>query len=165
MNRVNKIKAFRERENNKKLAEIEQKEREHNELLQQIQKLTPRIEELIDVARACLENNIEINKYRKTHLSKYDHYEEGTFVTNGISHRVGFVLERMQGKPLITHMGIQNGGYNGKLDFFTNGIETYSVHEDSHEEGIPQNSDMKKFLKTFDYFESAFYKYVDDIIE
>ena len=126
------------------------------------QKLLILNDELIDVANACVENNINIDTYHKALIRNDDEWEKGTFVTNSISHKIGFVT---QGKQKITYMGINAGGACGRWDFRTNGDCVVATDEDnSHITTKPSLSQCKEFLNEFDEFETAFYNYVDKII-
>ena len=162
MNRLDKIKMYKEDKDKKALDKVVEENKVYYDLMGKITELYSRIDELIETANACIENGIEIDKYRKNHSSYDDKYTCGTFVSNGITHRVGFIQNGY--RTTITHMGIVNGGACGSLDFYTDGINICSVHEDTKMVKKARIEDMKKFLKGFDEFEKAFYEYVDRIV-
>lgn len=170
MSRIDKIKMYKESEDKKALNNVVEETKEYHTLMGKIVELQPRIAELIETVNACIKNGIEINKYRNSHCySGYDNYKQGTFVSNAISHKIGFIQGNgvsfgYNPKTPITVMGIVNGGACGKLDFHTNGINAYSVHEDTKEMSKARIKDIKKFLDNFDEFEKAFYEYVDSIV-
>ena len=153
-NRVDAIKAFKERQD-AEAAQKESKEKAKTEVLkQEIRKLYPRITEMISVAKACVENGIPL----KGHLDLYD---RGTFIANGCSHRLGFIIS---GYNSISKMGIIAGGAYGQWDFHTDGVIVTSVnHNHSLRTAEPKIEHMEKFLKDFDEFEHHFYYYVDEV--
>ena len=163
MSRIDNIVKFAQKREDEKIAKEQALKQELDGCKTEIAKLKPRIDELISVANACIENGIDIDSYRYSHSSSYDTWEKGTFVTNSISHRVGFVNPR-QNK--ITQMGINAGGACGKWDFRTNGENTFSANEDdSTRTTEPLLHHCKEFLEKFDEFETEFYNYVDKITQ
>ena len=65
----------------------------------------------------------------------------------------------------IEYLGIDEGGWNGVWDFYTNGTETFLKHE---KDGTVKEVELKylnDFLKEFDVFEEAFYKWIDSLAE
>ena len=162
MNRIDKIRDYKNRMEEKQQEECARKLEMNEFLIEAIKKLEPRIDELLITAHACMENGIEINKYGKSWHHMYDEWERGTFVSNGISHKVGFILDKKIEK--IIAMGIINGGAYGYLDFYTDGHVIFSYDSDKNKREEPREYDMKRFLKEFDAFEKAFYEYVDKTI-
>jgi hypothetical protein len=168
MGRIDDIRNYKnkciEEKNNKEIEENNQRKK----YAEQILALRPRIEELISVANACLENGIEINKSHKDHSQYYDSWECGTFCTNSISHKIGFVWQYKDNKFInkIESMGINGGGANGEHYLRTDGnfviskvgTDYYSKCEELY---VRQ---LQRFVETFDDFEAAFYMYVDKII-
>ena len=167
--RIDSIKAYKVQVEQEKIEAHNRELAEREELIIKIKELQPRIVELIETANACIENDIEINKYHKSGCySSDDSWERGTFVTNGISHNVGFVETFKEynhsTKHSITEIGIEAGGACGALDFRTDGVNVYSIHERTKEKSEPLNKHMKDFLRVFDKFEEAFYSYVDRVV-
>lgn len=162
--RLDKINAYKGNEEFLK-ATAEQKVQDETEVLvAKIRALKPRIYELLDTANACMQNGIEINKYGGSFYRDYDSYEKGTFVTNSISHRLGFVNPR-KGEG-ICFLGINAGGACGSWDFRTDGVDVFSADERNRSiTSAPLIKHMKHFLNDFDKFESAFYSYVDKVVE
>lgn len=166
--RLDKINGYSENTHTLKLADDVRRMFKEDALIAQIRKLRPRIDELLDTANACLENGIEVDAYGKKFSRYLDTYDNGTFVTNSISHKVGFAQARgNQYNPIkqFTMLGINNGGACGCYHFRTDGTRVVSVHEDTKQETSPRIQDMERFLQEFDAFESAFYAYVDKIVE
>lgn len=86
---------------------------------------------------------------------------DSCFEADGVNHDLGFITKNSQ----IRYLGIKNGGFNGPWDLYTDGTEIVSVsnREYDKESAEPQNCDMKKFLKQFDSFESAFYQWLKSL--
>ena len=167
MNRVDKIKAYKTQQEERAIQENIQKENTQQVLMQKVCALQPRIAELIETANACLANGIEIDRYGKRFDHYYDRYEHGSFFTNGISHRVGFVKKGCASSSVqtVVEMGINAGGACGHYNFRTDGKSVYSVNEDDSSDIVSPNIHyMERFLQEFDTFETAFYNYVDNII-
>ena len=167
MSRIDDIKKYKQRCEIEKINKEMVKRKEIEIYIEQIQALKPRIEELISVANACLENGIEINKtYRND--SYYDKWEYGTFCTNCISHKIGFVWQYKDNQFInkIETMGIDGGGANGEHYLRTDGDYVISRvgrgYDDKCKE--PDLYQLQRFVETFDDFETAFYMYVDKII-
>ena len=168
MSRIDAIKNYKNKCDEEKINKEKEEYIKREEYTEQILALRPRIAELISVANACLENGIEINKSH-TYMSQwYDSWENGTFCTNCISHKIGFVWQYKDGKFInkIETMGINGGGANGEHYLRTDGSFVISRVErgyyDKCEE--PDLYQLQRFVETFDDFEAAFYKYVDKIV-
>jgi hypothetical protein len=151
MGRIENIKAFALRKEEENVAKENAALQRINNYKLQIIALKPRIDELIAVGNACLNNGIKI-----FHDSPTQSYENGYFCTNGWSHLLGFVRNYEDCKlKSITKLGIWGGGccyFNLETDGITvdvSGIETEYV--------------LKRFVNEFDEFESEFYKYVDNV--
>ena len=161
MNRIEKIKKYREKKDAENLALEKSKQAEAEALEARIRGLKPRIEELIATANACRENGIDINKYGKTFNIKDDKYLSGTFITNAVSHRLGFIDVPYNCKFLW--IGIKGGNDYPDFDFRTNGDKIFNM--DNKDIVLEPSVDfMKIFIKDFDIFEKAFYEYVDSIV-
>lgn len=131
----------------------------------QIRSLQPSIEALIQTANACLENGICIDRSGDSLDRCYDTYEKGTFFTNGISHRLGFVHAPMSSKKQVVMLGIDAGGICGEWNFRTNGKDIYSQYQQqTSTRREPQRKHLEQFLNSFEEFETAFYAYVDKIV-
>lgn len=153
MSRVDNIKKFAQKKAEEKIAKENETMRQIETYKEKIKSFKPRIEELISIANACLENGIEIY---------------GTFCTNCITHKIGFVWQYKDNKFInkIETMGIDGGGANGEHYLRTDGSFVISRvgrgYDDKCKE--PNLYQLKRFIETFDEFETAFYKYVDTII-
>ena len=169
MSRIDDIKAYKQNEELLQ-ADHESKIQPHTKkLINDIQALKPRIDELLETANACLENGIEINAYGSSFYHDMDSYEKGTFVTNSISHRVGFVKYRgindSANQQMFCELGINAGGACGEYNFRTDGDRVYSKHENKPHLKEPSIADMEHFLWDFEKFETSFYAYVDKVID
>lgn len=168
VSRVDAIKAYKKRKDEEDARKEKEKMDRIEALKYEIHKLQPRIAELINVANACMENGIEINSFGKT---SSPHEGKATFVTNSISHRVGFAWdgnprEYRDGLRKVEMMGINAGGVCGCWDFRTNGKNTISVNESNLKRcEEPKIEHMEQFLRGFDEFEERFYDYVDSIVK
>ncbi len=157
VNRLDRINAYKSNEAFLKATAEQKLQFETQDLIEQIQALKPRIDELIVTGNACKENGIEMTGQA---FGGHEGYDTHQFYTNCWSHLVGFVGTR---DSKITLLGIDAGGACGNWNFRTDGDKVYSVY--GKETQGPSVDDMKKFLKKFDEFESSFYAYVDKVIE
>ena len=159
MDRIEAMKAYKVRQEQKAKDDADATERHRAELALGIRSLKDRIQKLIDTANACIENGIPIT--RKMHYSDNDKWECGEFIANSISHKVGFVRKKTARGFLeeIECMGINGGGANGEHYLRTNG--EYVICTTGN---LPEIYQMDKFLKDFDSFETAFYAYIDKIV-
>ena len=128
-----------------------------NDLKKKIRDLKPRIEDLIQLGEKCQELKISFPIRNEMFRFGYD----SCFEADGVNHDLGFITKNSQ----IRYLGIKNGGFNGPWDLYTDGTEIVSVsnREYDKESAEPQNCDMKKFLKQFDSFESAFYQWLKSL--
>lgn len=168
MSRIDDIKNYKNKCDEEKINKETEEYNQRKKYAEQILALKPRIEELIAVANACLENGIEINKSHKEFSQWYDSWEYGTFCTNSISHKIGFVWQYKDNKFInkIETMGINGGGANGEHYLRTDGnfvISKVGISYDAKCEELDIYQ-LKRFVETFDEFEAAFYKYVDKIV-
>lgn len=119
-----------------------------------IKDLAPRVRDIIDVATQMHNHGISIGK----------------FVSNGIYHTLGLMVEYGTGyperKPL--GIGIEGGGYAG-CDFVV-GREGYLIGPQQTKDGYYYDVNTEeslakgeRFLKEFDHFEQTFYEYVDSL--
>lgn len=138
----------------KKQAEIDDINRRRIAAENTIRGLKPRIDNLIRLANYAKQNGI---KFNKSGIGGHEGYDTGMFYTNGWSHLVGFVGN----EDVISTMGINAGGFCGKIDFRTNGNDIYGLVEGSHEIVEPLIGHMERFVNTFDTFESEFCKYIE----
>lgn len=160
MSRIDEIKAYAQRRDENEAKKVEKENEQKAMLEEQVRSLAPRIKELIETANACTINGIEIDAYGKRFDSYYDKREYGTFTTNGITHRVGFVKK---GLSAIFELGIDAGGACGEWNFRTNGSDIYEIHEDRTQRRKATIYWMSRFVNEFNEFESDFYNYIDSI--
>ena len=168
MSRIENIKRYAmERDESERIRIVKEQQRKQG-LIAQIKDLGPRVKELIEVANACLENGVEINKQGKTDSPYHDEWNNATFCTNCITHKVGFVWQYKDHKFInrIEAMGVDGGGANGEHYLRTDGEYVVSRGSRSYEASYkePDEYQLETFVEGFDEFESAFYKYVDNLL-
>lgn len=169
MNRIEKIKNFKE---------IKAQERQFKEnrikngklhLIKQIRDFAADINELIETATVCVRAGIDLNPYKR-YGREYDSYEKGTFITNPITHRLGFY----ELSDEIVGIGFRNGGACGNVDFFVDITgKVHAISSDTFSKKYRSELDvmnirldhLKAFLNVFDTFKVSFYKYVDTFLE
>lgn len=170
MDRIEKIRKFHE-QNLRAQEDNEKAKKDRTEVLKaRIRGLIPRISKLIETAQVCVESDIDIDKAQKLGRS-YDVYEKGTFVANGFSHRLGFIVRYIPKSsgvpavPTVTGIGILNGGCCGNIDLVvTTTMITGVDNSCSTAQCEPRLTDLEAFVSSFNEFESAFYAYIDNII-
>lgn len=169
MNRIEKIKNFKK---------IKAQERQFKEnrikngklhLIKQIRDFAADINELIETATVCVRAGIDLNPYKR-YGREYDSYEKGTFITNPITHRLGFY----ELSDEIVGIGFRNGGACGNVDFFVDITgKVHAISSDTFSKKYRSELDvmkirldhLKAFLNVFDTFKVSFYKYVDTFLE
>lgn len=161
-----RLEAVNSYKKNKELLENEaekQKQEKADDLISQIKSLEPRINELIAVGNACLQNNIPLTGQA---FGAVESYKTNQFFTNSWSHLVGFVGNPHRHPCYIEFLGINAGGACGSYDFRTDGNRVFSVHEHKPCDIIaPSIGHMERFLNCFEEFETSFFSYVDQVIE
>lgn len=151
----------------------EQEERTQD-LIGEIISMGDRIKAVIEIGKHLQRNHLlpisEWNSYDKS-LEKYGY--NGAIRAEGIYHHVGFMAKYSRvwdndSKP-VCYLGIENGGYNGKWDFYTDGTNVFHMHErdDFHNSDVrpiktPSIYDLEKFIREFPKFESALYAWIDN---
>lgn len=142
----------------KKISEKKKENQERGDLTQKIRELRTRITDLIEAGQKCQELGIDFPTKNEMLQFGYD----SRFEADGVNHDLGFITKEFK----IRYLGIKNGGFNGPWDFYTDGTESFSVANKDYLKGAtgdPQIQDMKKFLKQFEVFESAFYQWIDSL--
>lgn len=168
MSRIDDIKQYAfERDEAERIRQEKIQQRKQG-YIDRIKAFGPRIKELIEVANACIENGVEINRQGKSFSQYQDEWNNATFCTNCITHRVGFVWQYKDGKFInrINTIGIDGGGANGEYYLRTNGDYLISRVGRGCEDECNELDEyqLKTFVKTFDEFETSFYKYVDNLL-
>lgn len=163
-NRIEAMKKYREEENRKAEEKAKTEARELERSIELVKRFKPRIEKLLETANECEKYGICIDKYGAGFNRSLDSWEKGTFVSNSISHKLGFIgYMTDKGKEYLM-LGIKAGGACGCYDFITNGNLVLSEHEKTKAVSAPLQKHLKQFLQDFDKFESKFYEYVDGIV-
>lgn len=156
-NALKGVKEFAQKQRADALRETERQVRELNAYVDKIRGFAPRIKDILDIARTMYENRVYIGKPQKATIGY-----ESEFVTNGITHRLGFYVDV---KRTFEHfneaacfpyaIGIEGGGCSGC------GLE---VNENGEiVRGISELKKLKEFVFEFDAFESEFYNYAESL--
>ena len=142
-------------------AEQERIAAEHHRqrLLDQIQVMEPDITHLVQVANAAREAGIPIHvEFPDTNFT----YENGDFMTDAMTHKVGFVPNSLISREIIG-VGFEGGGCCGRYDFFTDGVAIYDRNRDNGFSREATTEHLEKFINMFPEFERAFYDYVEKV--
>lgn len=158
--RLDKLENVKAREERLKIEEAERKEKERLGYVARVKELNPKIKEILTVANKCVELGIQFPSASETRQYGYGE-EKWSFEADGFYHHVGF--ERTKKGKQITFLKIENGGACGPYDFYVNESEMFLLHESTDTDKKPDITNMKKFLKEFDLFEAAFYKWIDSL--
>ena len=159
LERLNKISAkaqqIAEEENNEQLKKLEAIEYCKNA----IKALAPRLTELMQIGDALIKNGISFGK-------RTGYYEE--FITNGLSHRLGFYFKYSKDNSPLIGIGIKGGGCCGRnLAVNEKGDMVVKIDPNYHSYKYSGFNDYcnkcKQFLKDFDSFEKRVYEYVDNL--
>ena len=127
-----------------------------------IKALTPRIKELITVGVALLANNIPFGKVS----GGWEAHEE--FITNGITHELGFFFKFAKDNSPLLGIGIKGGGCDGH-DLAVNADGEFVININPYKKGYNYDGyydycrKYKQFIKDFDEFEKKVYQYVDNL--
>ena len=149
MSRIDNIKRFAEQKKQSEIDNTNLSLQRIEEYKTRIRELKPRIDELLAVGNACLENDIPLTSSR---WGGHEGYDTHQFISNGWSHVTGFISEG--NKLPFTKVGKIGGGpctWNLKTD----GNE---IIVDGEVERV-----LKMFLEQFNEFEEEFYKYIDGL--
>lgn len=174
--RIAAISAKRIALNDAEAIKKQQEEDRTNELIGKIIAMGDRIAMLIEVGNHLLKNGLFPHEKDvglcgfHAVLEKYGY--TGTFHASGICHHVGFMVKHdwqgVRQNQTIRYIGIQNGGANGKWDFYTDGTEVFHMHEwdyghqyENRPTKRPSIYDLEKFVSEFPKFESAVYAWID----
>ena len=147
--RIARINAHIESENNRKGAEERAKNERIASLLAQVKAFAPRMVELVKVGIVLRENKLALCGY-------FDNPRQPDFVTNAIDHRVGFIIRNTE--PTFC-FGIRGGGLCGRDIVFTPEgdllIDLPWDREDVYH--------LERFVSEFGDFESRVYAFVDKL--
>lgn len=143
-----------ERENQEERAKKEETEKKIVAYTQKVLAMSDRIKQLIELGESVRQRGKM--PYIDSRDEKYN--MDKVFVSNGISHRVGFMGHL---RTPIRSIGFYAGGANGPWDFYANGNTVFVEHEDTKMLGVPSINDFKRFFEQFDSFEARFYAWFD----
>lgn len=147
-------------------AEQERVAAEHHRqnMLDWIQAMKPDIDNLIKVANAARGAGIPLQvKFPDTNFT----YENGDFMTDAITHKIGFIPIFFPLIPSsllsegIIGIGFEGGGCCGNYDFFTDGSVICDKNRDTKHDREASTEHLEKFIEKFPEFEKAFYDYIE----
>lgn len=162
--RIAKIRARARADEEKKRKEEEEKQKRFECAKESIQKLAPRIANLIDLVNACIKNKVVPYKPTKgvTVGSSRNFFE-----AEGFFHQLGFD-RNLDSMREVEELAIINGGACGDIDLYVGrdgvpyGYRAKSFyHNATYTE--PRTQDMEKFLRQFDNFEKEFLDFIDNL--
>jgi hypothetical protein len=171
--RLEKIRATRALMDAQAIAEENRKNNEVKRYTDAIKALKDRINEMIVLADAMVENKISFGgDYVSNGLRFGDNFE-----IDGIDHRLGFVFEYQTGRGRDINyrlrtlgIGIEGGGYDGydilidrNGDIIKNPLK-YAIGLRAKEDAYHDFCNKaKRVLQAFDGFEQKFYNYIDNL--
>lgn len=133
-----------------------------DDLANGIKALTPRIKELITVGVALLSNNISFGK----RVGRWGQDEE--FITNGITHELGFFFKFAKDNSPLLGIGIKGGGCDGH-DLAVNAEGEVIININPYAKVYQYDGyydycrKYKQFIRDFDEFENKVYQYVENL--
>jgi hypothetical protein len=151
LERLSKIEAYGKKKEDERVDALIKQNKKIAELEEKIASLSDEINELITVGNACVKHNIRI----KLPIVEHGGYEKHNFVTDGITHILGFEWPRNGEK--ITRIGIQGGGACTKEIFVD---KEGNIDIRGHKE-----YSLQSFVDNFEEFKEKFYDYVDNLIK
>lgn len=156
--RLKKINEFATKKMQRRTQKELETKKEIEKYKKEIEKLLPRIKDLVTVANVCLQSNISIeNKSINSMKYKYGH-----FTADNWSHSIGFMADRTKGgfifdRPTyVWGIGKLGGGCCHYNLIVSNGEVDVAGDEDSDIKYV-----LKSFIDGFDEFENEFYMYID----
>lgn len=165
-NILNKIENYKAQTAQKAEQERVTAEHHRTQLLDRIQVMKPDIDNLIKVANAARKAGIPIHvKFPDTNFT----YENGDFMTDAITHKIGFIPSFFPLIPSsllnegIIGIGFEGGGYCGNYDFFTDGSIICDKNRDTKHDKEASAEHLEKFIEKFPEFERAFYDYIEKV--
>ena len=156
--RLKKIAELRKAEDLKVKMQNEQKARDLANYMLSIKLLSKRAKDLLDVAKELDTQGFTLGEIKSDSngISK-----SPLFVSEAISHRFGFLVERNpfgEGKNLNPYaIGIRGGGCCGEDHTINENGDFVKFNKDIYSRG----SDY--FITLFNKFENAFYEYLDNL--
>ena len=133
-------------------------------LLTKVESFAPRMRELMKVARSLRANRIPLGKYNSYRQTAPE------FVSDGIDHRVGFIVNSNpfwnQSTLNPVGFGVIGGGACGNDVQFNEDGKLCEVYKDNGMPGPWTDGDIRnleRFVGGFDEFERKFYEYVDNL--
>lgn len=168
--RINMISAKRNELNGEAKAKANAEDKLRQELIDVVRSWHDRIADVIAVGCALQDNDFLEQKHRfdrDRRLQRYGY--DGAIIAEGFYHHVGFMMRmRCNTHEHPEWIGIRMGGACGCYDFYTNGIDVLSIHEDSaiwsaslqKRQPVPI-AHLQKFINEFPVYEKALYAWVD----
>lgn len=165
-NILNKIKNYKDQTAQRAEQERVATEHHRQKLLDQIRVMKPDIDNLIKVANAARGVGISLQvKFPDTNFT----YENGDFMTDAITHKIGFIPIFFPLIPSsllsegIIGIGFEGGGCCGNYDFFTDGSVICDKNRDTKHDREASMEHLEKFIEKFPEFERAFYDYIEKV--
>lgn len=177
MDRISRIKGIAEDRQQAKDNELSAKKNKIATLLEKVRSFAPRMHELMKVGRALYDAGIPLGEDDPDNPGARE-CGDVEFVTNGWSHRVGFVAAvringhiPSRGQNLPVGFGICGGGAAGEsIEFNEDGELEFLRRPFGKPAGVSgrpwDDKDIRhleRFVAQFDDFEKKFYEYVDNL--
>ena len=166
MNRFEKIRAKRQSLDAQEMAREQKAANEVAAYTARIKALAPRIDELTQIAGELLRNDLPLGRPRADWW-----YEKGELETDGISHRLGFVMHCENGKRMFCYeIGIEGGGCDGN-DIVVDRCGNITKNPLDKVIGLWTSerahwdfcNKCERLLSAFDAFEEKVFDYVDNM--
>lgn len=140
--------------------EVERKELEMQEKLIILDSYADRIKEVVEVAKFCLDHEIEIGQGLRGMNFSTSTKHPNDFFADSWFHFIGIICNHPSYsvyEPI--GVGVREGGANGDTDLIVteSGVVSYNKVYGHF------NYDYEKFVKNFDEFEERFFKYIDSL--
>lgn len=175
--RIDRIDAFVAKRDAEIAKENREKEERLKELLDTVRSWSTRLRNLLELGVYMYHNDVPLGPY-DTNEPGFKDYNIRMFVSNGLSHRVGFIIAyRIDGhipskdQRFPIGFGIIGGGCDGEdICFNADGELEWLNKPFGNPAGVSgrpwNNKDMEhleKFVQDFPKFEKEFYEYVDNL--
>lgn len=162
---LSRIASLEEARNTINFKEAQEKAEAFNrkEILEmQIKGMKQDIQDLIKLANAVLNNGFKLNSHYSNDMSN----TKDNYITNSITHKIGFCnSEEFLRNKVVTYIGINAGGFCGKISFRTDGDKIFGVDYESKTvcSNItePPLKYLEEFVEDFPKFKKEFLDYVD----
>ena len=169
--RIANIESFLNKEVEKQQAEELQFQKQFQTEVKMVESIQPKIKELLEVARACQKN--KINLFVNDVSNGFGH--KNSFFADAFLHKVGFITDR--NTKQIVGVGIMGGGCCGIRDLIVTESEILYQYRDTpnqayavekfapktYNKQIDYTVRLERFAAMYPNFEKLFYDYVDGV--